>query len=70
MEAAMGRAKVTVAARLMRSAATAPNFTPNLHEESITDPAGVATALDYDFIISCVDGPWPAPCSTGWRTPT
>jgi len=58
LDAAMGRAKVTVAARLMRSAATAPDFTPRIHEESITDPAGVATALDYDIIISCVDSPW------------
>lgn len=59
LDAAIGRAKVHVAGRLMRSAATAPTFTAHLHEESITDPIGVITALDYDIIVSCVDGPWP-----------
>ena len=58
LDAAIGRAKVDVAARLMRVAATANRFSVHRHEESITDPVGVTTALDYDVIISCVDGPW------------
>lgn len=58
LDAALGRSKAIVAARLMRSASTASDFTVHIHEESITDPVGVQTALDYDVIISCVDGPW------------
>jgi hypothetical protein len=58
LDAALGRGKAAVAARLMRSASTAARFTAHVHEESITDPVGVASALDYDVIISCVDGPW------------
>jgi hypothetical protein len=58
LDATLGRSKAYVAARLMRSASTASKFTVHVHEESITDPVGVQTALDYDVIISCVDGPW------------
>jgi hypothetical protein len=39
LDAALGRAKVAVAARLMTSAATGSNFHPVLHEVSVTDPA-------------------------------
>jgi molybdopterin-synthase adenylyltransferase len=59
LDAALGRAKVDVAARLMESAATAAHFTPVVHETSITDPEGLRAALDYDVIFSCVDRPWP-----------
>lgn len=59
LDAALGRAKVDVAARLMRSAATADAFEVRRHEVSITDPVGVSIALDYDVIFSCVDRPWP-----------
>lgn len=59
LDAALGRAKVAVAARLMTSAATGNNFRPVVHEVSITDPAGLQAALDYDLIFSCVDRPWP-----------
>lgn len=59
LDAAIGRAKVAVAARLMASAATAPDFTPTAYEFSITDPDGLKFALDYDVIFSCVDRPWP-----------
>ncbi|MFZ2512704.1 MAG: ThiF family adenylyltransferase [Gordonia sp. (in: high G+C Gram-positive bacteria)] len=59
LDAAMGRAKVAVAARLMASAATASDFHPVVHEVSVTDPAGLKAALDYDVIFSCVDRPWP-----------
>lgn len=59
LDAALGRAKVDVAARLMRSAATADTIEVRRHEVSITDPVGVSIALDYDVIFSCVDRPWP-----------
>ncbi|MCU1526749.1 MAG: hypothetical protein JWP75_512 [Frondihabitans sp.] len=59
LDAALGRSKVDVAARLMRSASTAKSFEVRKHEVSITDPEGVSAALDYDVIFSCVDGPWP-----------
>lgn len=59
LDAALGRSKVEVAARLMRSAATAENFQVRRHEVSICDPDGLRDALDYDVIFSCVDRPWP-----------
>ena len=59
LDAALGRSKISVAARLMKSAATAELFEARRHEVSITDPVGVRAALDYDVIFSCVDGPWP-----------
>lgn len=58
LDAALGRAKVDVASRLMTSAATADGFTVARHEVSITDPLGAREALDYDVIFSCVDRPW------------
>lgn len=59
LDAALGRSKVEIAARLMMSAATAQSFEVRRHEVSIADPVGVSTALDYDVIFSCVDRPWP-----------
>lgn len=59
LDASLGRAKTDVATRLMTSAATAAHFTPVAHELSVTDPAGLSAALDYDVIFSCVDRPWP-----------
>ena len=58
-DAAVGRAKIDVARRLMQSATTAdgPNFT--FYDESICEPDGLAIALDHDVIICCVDRPWP-----------
>jgi molybdopterin-synthase adenylyltransferase len=58
LDAALGRPKVDVAARLMRSAATARRFEMRRHEVSITDPEGLSIALDYDIVFSCVDRPW------------
>jgi len=59
LDAALERSKVDVAARLMKSAATATSIDIRRHEVSITDPEGVSIALDYDVIFSCVDRPWP-----------
>jgi hypothetical protein len=59
LDAALGRPKVAVAARLMESAATATHFRASAHELSITDPEGLKAALDYDVVFSCVDRPWP-----------
>ena len=59
LDAAIGRYKVDVAARLMSSAATAKSFAVARHKASITDPEGLSAALDYDVIFSCVDRPWP-----------
>lgn len=58
-DAAAGRRKTDVAARLSRAAATAATFSVNVHNVSITRPAGLRAALDYDVIFSCVDRPWP-----------
>jgi len=59
LDAALERSKVEVAARLMKSAATATHIDIRRHEVSISDPEGVSIALDYDVIFSCVDRPWP-----------
>jgi tRNA A37 threonylcarbamoyladenosine dehydratase len=59
LDAALGRPKVDVAARLILSASTDQDVEIRKHEVSITDPIGVNIALDYDVIFSCVDRPWP-----------
>jgi hypothetical protein len=59
LDAALGRSKVDVAARLMTSASTAESLNVRRHDVSITDPVGLSIALDYDVIFSCVDRPWP-----------
>jgi hypothetical protein len=52
------RSKIEVAARLMARAATAKHPRIAMHDLSVCEPAGLAAALDYDIIISCVDRPW------------
>ncbi len=58
-DAHAGRRKTEVAARIARQSATAAKFTAAVHDVSITAPHGLAAALDYDVIFSCVDRPWP-----------
>jgi hypothetical protein len=54
----LGRAKVDLARRLVVEATTAADPKINVHDLSICEPAGLAAALDYDLIFSCVDRPW------------
>ena len=54
----LARSKAEVAGRLMRLAATARNPSVRTHDLSVCEPDGLAAALDYDIIISCVDRPW------------
>lgn len=58
-DARRGRRKVDVAYRQMLVAATAQRPRFKRYHMSITTREGLAHALDYDVIISCVDRPWP-----------
>ena len=59
LDAFLRTPKVDVARRLMEQAATAEHPLISVHDVSICEPAGLARALDYDVIFSCVDRPWP-----------
>lgn len=58
-DAALRRAKTEVARRVMQAASTASEPAFSFYEYSICEPDGLAIALDYDLIMSCVDRPWP-----------
>lgn len=58
-DAKQGRLKVEVAERLARAQATADHISIESLPLSICNPDGLAAALDYDLIFSCVDRPWP-----------
>ncbi len=58
-DARLGRPKVDVATRLARRCATSTRFKVHRHEDSVCTASGLATALDYDLIFSCVDRPLP-----------
>lgn len=59
LDAALQRPKVEVAGRLMSKAATASRPVIVTYDMSVCEPEGLAVALDYDVIFSCVDRPWP-----------
>jgi len=55
----VGLAKVAVAARNVRQAATAADLELDVVTASLLDRDGLLAALDCDVLISCVDRPWP-----------
>jgi hypothetical protein len=58
IDAWLRRSKVEVVARLVVVNATASRLRLETSELSICEPQGLAQALDYDVIFSCVDRPW------------
>lgn len=57
-DALLGRLKIDVVQRLMRTATTAHSPRFSFYDLSICEPEGLAIALDHDLIICCVDRPW------------
>lgn len=58
-DATDGTSKVDVAKRLAAASHTAASFRPRSVDASLLTPEGLATALDCDALICCVDRPWP-----------
>ena len=58
-DVALRRSKAEIAERLMRGATTAAKPDLHAHELSVGTPEGLAVALDFDVLFSCVDRPWP-----------
>ena len=59
IDAQLGIRKIDLAERLAVEQATSANTSIHTYDYSICEPEGQSTALDYDLIFSCVDGPWP-----------
>ncbi len=51
--------KAELARRILRSSATAALPDNPIWQRSVCEDLGLAVALDYDLIFSCVDRPWP-----------
>lgn len=58
VDAWLHRSKVHVVGRLVVLNATAAGLQLETSELSVCEPAGLAAALDFDVIFSCVDRPW------------
>jgi hypothetical protein len=58
VDAWLRRSKVDVVGRLVVLNATAAGLQLETSELSVCEPAGLAAALDFDVIFSCVDRPW------------
>lgn len=58
IDAWLRRSKVDVVGRLVVLNATAAGMKLETSELSVCEPAGLAAALDFDVIFSCVDRPW------------
>ncbi|MBM7789176.1 HesA/MoeB/ThiF family protein [Tenggerimyces flavus] len=58
VDAWLRRSKVDVVGRLVDLNATAASLRLETSELSVCEPAGLAAALDFDVIFSCVDRPW------------
>ncbi len=58
VDAWLRRPKVQVVGRLVVLNATAAGLQLETSELSVCETAGLATALDFDVIFSCVDRPW------------
>lgn len=58
VDAWLRRSKVDVVGRLVVLNATAAGLKLETSELSVCEPAGLAAALDFDVIFSCVDRPW------------
>lgn len=58
VDAWLRRSKVHVVGRLVVLNSTAAGLQLEASELSVCEPAGLAAALDFDVIFSCVDRPW------------
>jgi hypothetical protein len=58
LDAWLKRSKVELAGRLVVLNATAAGLQMETFDLSICEPIGLAHALDYDLVFSCVDRPW------------